>query len=259
MLKIVPAWVGPLIAGVCFLFFRLLVPALTSGLAEPIRDTLSQLSKVFAPWIAAAVFVIWILAEIKKLGDRKLLDSRPDIASLRDLTWQEFERLVGEAFRRQGYTVAETPVGADGGVDLVLAREGERTLVQCKQWKSSNVGVKTIRELFGVVAAEHANHGIVVCCGHYTRDAISFAENKPLELIDGKKLWSMIEDARPDAPGSDARSENPDEDITAQKSQPLCPKCGSTMVLRTASKGAYAGSQFYGCSRFPACRGTRQS
>ena len=29
------------------------------------------------------------------------------------------------------------------------------------------------------------------------------------------------------------------------------------MVLRTARKGVNAGNQFYGCSRFPDCKGTR--
>lgn len=38
---------------------------------------------------------------------------------------------------------------------------------------------------------------------------------------------------------------------------PFCPKCGNDMVLRTARKGPNAGSQFWGCPRFPSCRGTR--
>lgn len=33
-----------------------------------------------------------------------------------------------------------------------------------------------------------------------------------------------------------------------------CPKCGGTLVLRTATKGANVGQQFYGCSNFPRCR-----
>jgi predicted RNA-binding Zn-ribbon protein involved in translation (DUF1610 family) len=36
---------------------------------------------------------------------------------------------------------------------------------------------------------------------------------------------------------------------------PPCPKCGASMVLRTAKKGAHSGSQFYGCSRYPECKG----
>lgn len=35
----------------------------------------------------------------------------------------------------------------------------------------------------------------------------------------------------------------------------LCPKCGSEMVKRKATRGTNAGSEFYGCSRFPQCRG----
>jgi hypothetical protein len=36
-----------------------------------------------------------------------------------------------------------------------------------------------------------------------------------------------------------------------------CPNCGSEMKLRTARKGQKAGSDFWGCSRYPKCRGTR--
>ncbi|CCK80600.1 putative nuclease [Desulfobacula toluolica Tol2] len=35
-----------------------------------------------------------------------------------------------------------------------------------------------------------------------------------------------------------------------------CPKCGNVMILRTAKKGPNAGTQFWGCSTFPKCRGT---
>ena len=35
----------------------------------------------------------------------------------------------------------------------------------------------------------------------------------------------------------------------------ICPRCGSPMVLRTAARGSYLGQQFWGCSRYPQCRG----
>jgi ssDNA-binding Zn-finger/Zn-ribbon topoisomerase 1 len=37
---------------------------------------------------------------------------------------------------------------------------------------------------------------------------------------------------------------------------PSCTVCGKPMVLRTARKGVRAGSQFWGCSGYPACRAT---
>jgi four helix bundle suffix protein len=40
-------------------------------------------------------------------------------------------------------------------------------------------------------------------------------------------------------------------------SAPNCPNCGKPMALRTARKGQNAGAQFWGCSAYPGCRGSR--
>jgi Topoisomerase DNA binding C4 zinc finger len=34
----------------------------------------------------------------------------------------------------------------------------------------------------------------------------------------------------------------------------ICPECGAQMKLRTAGKGRYKGSQFWGCSKYPKCK-----
>lgn len=39
---------------------------------------------------------------------------------------------------------------------------------------------------------------------------------------------------------------------------PSCPKCSKPMRLRTAKQGSNAGSQFWGCSDYPNCKGTRK-
>lgn len=46
----------------------------------------------------------------------------------------------------------------------------------------------------------------------------------------------------------------PDPDVASSENELICPRCGSTLVLRTAKKGDNAGNQFYGCSAFPKCR-----
>lgn len=48
--------------------------------------------------------------------------------------------------------------------------------------------------------------------------------------------------------GSDARQGN---------NTPSCPTCNQPMQLRTARMGSRSGQQFWGCSRFPDCKGTR--
>src|SRR5690606_18862722 len=92
--------------------------------------------------------------------------------SVSDISWVDFERLVGEAFRLQGFEVQETGrASADGGIDLSLRRGGERYLVQCKHWRATKVGVQTVRELYGVMAASGAAGGYVVTSGAFTADA----------------------------------------------------------------------------------------
>jgi predicted RNA-binding Zn-ribbon protein involved in translation (DUF1610 family) len=45
--------------------------------------------------------------------------------------------------------------------------------------------------------------------------------------------------------------------VSRTKASVNCPRCGSSMVNRLARKGRNAGNYFWGCSRFPACKGTR--
>ncbi len=46
--------------------------------------------------------------------------------------------------------------------------------------------------------------------------------------------------------------------VVPQEETPACPKCGKPMRLRTAKQGSNAGSQFWGCSGYPECKGTRK-
>ena len=44
------------------------------------------------------------------------------------------------------------------------------------------------------------------------------------------------------------------KNLKHNQEQPICPRCGEAMVLRTAKKGAKAGNQFWGCSAYPKCK-----
>ena len=188
--------------------------------------------------------------------------------ALDGMNWREFEILVGESYRQQGYQVAELGgEGPDGGVDLVLTKGKEKFFVQCKQWKAYKVGVTTVRELYGVMAAKGATGGFVVTSGRFTADAMEFAQGRNIELIDGPRLFAMIQRARRTgtssspsiAADSPAQAQRPEATAvaTAQAASPGCPRCGASMQLRTARQGANAGSNFWGCSTYPKCRGTR--
>jgi len=101
-------------------------------------------------------------------------------AALDGMSWREFELLVGESFRRQGWQVVEQGgAQADGGVDLILRRDRETFVVQCKQWKAFKVGVGVVRDLYGVMAARGAAGGFVVTSGRFTAEARRSAAPRP--------------------------------------------------------------------------------
>jgi restriction system protein len=166
------------------------------------------------------------------------------------MSWQEFEMLVGEAFRQNGYQVVENGGGgADGGVDLVLRKDGEKFLVQCKQWKAYSVGVAIIRELYGVMAAKGATGGFVVTSGRFTEEAKAFASGRNVKLMDGSELRQLIQQTKKTVK-SNVNS------AVVQPAALACPLCTKPMVRRTAKRGSNIGNSFWGCSDYPACKGT---
>jgi len=166
-------------------------------------------------------------------------------AAIAGMTWTQFEALLGEAYRRRGYSVREQGQGgADGGVDLVLRRDGAKTLVQCKHWRTQKVGVTVVRELAGVMAVQRAAAGIVVTSGRFTDEARTFAATAGVELVDGRALPALL-----------GRVPVPEPVLTSDAETPACPTCSAPMVKRQAKRGA--SGPFWGCSTFPRCRGTR--
>lgn len=187
-----------------------------------------------------------------ELHGRVAADSSAD--ALDKMTWRDFEGLVAETFRQKGYRVVERGGnGPDGGVDLEAHRGRDKYLIQCKQWKARQVGVATVRELYGVMTAERAVGGYVVASGSFTTDAEAFAEGRSIRLMDARGLRRMIGGVEGSA---HAQAPSPRPDVVPP-TNPACPKCGGEMVRRIARSGRNAGNEFWGCAKYPACRGVR--
>ena len=231
----------------------------TSGgaLLKPVGQHLPH--GLYAPIAWMALALCWVAAFVSYVKSRqrkKLLDTRTGLESLKALSWREFEMLVGEAFRRQGYVVEETGLGgADGGVDLVLYQGGRKSLVQCKQWRARQVNVSTVREMWGLANHHDADEVKIVGVGEFTRDATTFAAGKPIELITGQGLLALVRTVQPSTPAANvsapqqASSQGP---VVA----PQCPRCSSEMTLR---KNRRSGQMFWGCQNFPRCKGTLEN
>ncbi|MCB2181317.1 MAG: restriction endonuclease [Desulfobulbaceae bacterium] len=252
-----PWWVGILLAIVSYLFLHayaireVIPPTNSQNLSQTMATGLFRSLALFGQYILPVAFIVGSgISVLNRLNRKKIhqnVTNSPSKDVLDDMSWQQFEILVGEYYRQEGYKVEEVGGGgADGGVDLILHKNEEKYLIQCKQWKAYKVGVKPVRELLGVMVGSGASGGIVVTSGEFSRDAISYARENRIQLVNGAELHRMIRSAQQ----IDTAQVSPQKD-------PICPKCGSGMIKRIAKKGTRAGEQFWGCSRFPACRSTR--
>ena len=175
------------------------------------------------------------------------IDHTGDIAALRKMPWGEFEVLVGEVFRDQGYVVKERgEFKRDYGVDLIAERGKERVLIQCKHWTKWSVGEGQVKELYADTKAQEFTEGWLVTCGRFSENARSWASGKEIRLIDGEGLVQLLP-SRP-VVGSPAAAVRTPATVAA----PSCPNCGAPLHRVTNS---YDESKFWSCFN-PKCRWT---
>jgi restriction system protein len=183
--------------------------------------------------------------------DPQLLTADDLLKQLRTIDWFQFEKLVELAYLKLGYEVTRKGgANPDGGIDLIILKDGQTKAVQCKQWKTWNVGVRAVREFLGALKDSGIEKGIFITLNGYTGEAKLLADKHGIEIINEIGLAEMLETV-------DAKS-SPDVLSLLNDTRKYCPKCESEMILRTATKGLNAGGQFWGCSRYPRCRFTMQ-
>jgi restriction system protein len=120
------------------------------------------------------------------------LDQRPN---LMELSPTEFEALIQNLFTTMGLEARQTRPSRDGGVDCVAWDPrpifGGKVVIQAKRYKNT-VGVSAVRDLFGTLQNEGASKGILVTTSGYGQASFDFAQNKPIELIDGANLLYLL-------------------------------------------------------------------
>jgi len=238
-LVFLPWWVSVCFSILAYVGITFGGPAMFAGrgMLQGIGEGISMIAG-----IVAIVFLIPApISFFNSLRKRTLLDRQEGVESIRALPWKKFEGLLAEAYRRQGYSAREnSSLGPDGGVDLELEKGGSVYLVQCKQWRDDKVPVHVIREMFGVMTAQHASGVHVVTSGMFTQEAKNFVADKPIDLIDGNVLAEMIRNVQVGA-GS-VRS------LAATGRR--CPRCNGQLVVRTARRAYNVGS-ILGMRRLP--------
>lgn len=209
--------------------------------------------------IFASIFVFILINmgfyQLQKLKETVVRNA--NMTQINKMTGLEFEEYLRCLFKGLGYKVNKTNATNDYGADLVLIGNNEKIVVQAKRYKSS-VGIKAVQEVLGAKSYYEADQAWVITNSvRFTKNAQSLAQKSNVRLIDKNGLIDLALKAGINlaeaqvietdiTPLSAVRSD--DEHTDNQK----CPKCNNEMVVRNSKNG-----QFYGCSTFPKCNGTR--
>jgi restriction system protein len=138
-----------------------------------------------------------------RTGDVLTAAAADDLLALSGLAQGEVERVVLEAYRRQGYQALESGVsGVEADAGKLLTKAAQRLLLQCKYWSTRKIAEMPVRELYGMMAAHNANAGILVTSGSFTLEASRFAGYGSIQLIDGPRLLALLRHNQATAPAA---------------------------------------------------------
>jgi restriction system protein len=167
------------------------------------------------------------------------------------IEWRRFEAVCEALFAQAGFETRAQSHGADGGVDIWLHSryaEGPVAVVQCKHWHGQPVGVKPVREFFGVMASNGLKRGTFATSSRFTEDALWFAKQNGISALDGAGLLALIATRTPDQ-----QQMLLEVAYEGEYWRPTCANCGIKMVERVKRNTQDA---FWGCTNYPRCRAT---
>lgn len=132
--------------------------------------------------------------------ERAIMSDFNDSVNVAAIDWEDFEHLVREVFEREYVTeeaeVKVTQSSRDKGVDAIIYDhdpiKGGKIIIQAKRY-TNPVNIESVRALYGVMQDEGAMKGIMVTTSDYGPDAYDFVKNKPITLLTGNHLLSMLE------------------------------------------------------------------
>ncbi|KLU63094.1 restriction endonuclease [Peptococcaceae bacterium CEB3] len=113
------------------------------------------------------------------------------IGDIDKMDGREFELYLVVLFRQLGCAVQPTPYTGDRGADLVLSKDGTKTVVQAKRY-AKTVGNKAVQEVVAAKAYYRADKAMVVTNSHFSNAAVELARANDVELWDRNQLVKAI-------------------------------------------------------------------
>jgi len=164
-------WISFAVAIGLFLLVRLVIPE-AYAIVVPI------------PFVVIGCIAAW--RQLRTPGAGRIAER---LAAARAMSWRDFAAMLEAAYRQQGYSVTQRGSGA---ADLVLERDGQRTLVCAKRWKVARAGVEPLRALAAAEGGDATATRVFLVAGEISAQARAFAADKGIRIVEGAELAALL-------------------------------------------------------------------
>ena len=135
------------------------------------------------------------MTQVAEQKEQDRLRYRQEIlAAVRNLSWDGYQALIADIYRRKAFEVFPPPVsGTDLDViDLVVDRDGKRMLINCQLRGEEDIPAAAVTEMGNVVYNYSVAGAYLIADGSFAPDAIEAAGPGGVVLIDGEALIDLV-------------------------------------------------------------------
>jgi HJR/Mrr/RecB family endonuclease len=134
------------------------------------------------------------LNQIEAIKQRDL--NRKNFSYWSSLDPYEFEREIAVLFEQHGFKTKVTKGSGDGGIDIILFKNSEAGIVQCKRHKTK-ISPSVIRDIYGTMLGGKYKFAYVVCPAGFSEESMRFSRGKKIQLIGLKRIMEMVNSDTP--------------------------------------------------------------
>ncbi|WP_333628166.1 restriction endonuclease [Stenotrophomonas cyclobalanopsidis] len=136
----------------------------------------------------AIVYLWWV--------KRRRTEMQLGLQALAGMHWREFSTLIKRMLReRRGLREVADPTDEvrEPSSDFLLSDGPNTWLVSCKHGLAYRIGTAAVNELGAVARLGGAKGGLLITEGRVERDGLAAAEKQSVEVLDGPRLWPLLQ------------------------------------------------------------------
>ncbi len=165
--------------------------AVLPGAATHEVASLLPIGQAASPRMLVGILVAALVASAVVALYQRIRVSRSGITGVDRMDVKTFEAFLAALFGDLGYEIEGSRVHGDFAAELVVAKDGTRTLVEGKRW-SKHLGVTAVQAALGAMTDYHCDAAIVVANRQFTRQAKRLAKANGIALWDREKLVGKL-------------------------------------------------------------------